>query len=874
MSVSSYAAVFDDNVVFTLAGYGIIDLDKQDADITRGEFATIVAKLLGFGENFRSNDVLTSYIDVASDYEHASDIELLTQIGLLNGVEKNRFEPKAPLKYEQAIKVLVDATGYGDIAERSGGWFNGYLSVALQNNMLGGVELKNPFTRRDLYRLVYNALDVRLLNEAFISNKAGTLVKSDDTLADVAANGAGDRVFKHSGIITANSFTYTTSPYPDLEEDEVAIYNTTVGDSFFYKVGKTDAESLVGCAVDFYAREKDGVYELLSVKTAVSNEAINVPAYNLGTKAGNEFSYTNEQGKRQKIVLDNSQLKVVYNGTRVISPADSLYEIHDGYITFINNDEDKAFDVVMIWSYENAIATSFDGERFTFSNDTKFDNQLSLFVDYDDKAVKMVVTDKEGNSVDNFQEERTVSIFKDLNSTRYTVKVSDIKQEGAFDSFDDEYISFNGEDYRISNTIGNNIRLGKTYDIYINYEDKISFVKESDEKNYAYILTSEQVNRKVSAKLVIPGKVDAGVEKNEEDMTDTATVPYLILQNSSVCVFEFADKVKCEGEKYSGSALLDLISQSDMRVIRYTLNEDGEIKEIAPLVKKGGNVSERYKYSVWDRVFGGTSVEAESGFALDSETKVVCIPVDTDNNIRVDASDEDFMLRINITEANNKFGYRVEGYDYDEETKKVRFLLIHSDMDSEYIGNINVFATRASIVTGSRFVLNSDTDEYEQELSVISGKELKTLKINTCSSANAAIERLQKGDLICYTSNNNELLQNVSVIENISSLRSEFERSDIISSRGRTFGTVTDISYGEVDTDKYRLYTKLMVSVNGSTPRMFVIPDTNTPPIYVYNRDDGSVQSASIKDVRPGSDQVYIFERSSDSLVRAIVLVR
>ena len=37
----------------------------------------------------------------------------------------------------------------------------------------------------------------------------------------------------------------------------------------------------------------------------------------------------------------------------------------------------------MVWEYENAIAESFDGERFNFAFDALFNNQVSLFVDND-----------------------------------------------------------------------------------------------------------------------------------------------------------------------------------------------------------------------------------------------------------------------------------------------------------------------------------------------------------------------------------------------------------------------------------------------------------------------------------------------------------
>ena len=65
------------------------------------------------------------------------------------------FAPDAFLTYEQALKVMVVITGYGDIANTNGGWIGGYLTVASRNSMLGGVSLQNPFSRADLYRLVH-----------------------------------------------------------------------------------------------------------------------------------------------------------------------------------------------------------------------------------------------------------------------------------------------------------------------------------------------------------------------------------------------------------------------------------------------------------------------------------------------------------------------------------------------------------------------------------------------------------------------------------------------------------------------------------------------------------------------------------------------
>ena len=197
---TAFAAEVNENVIHTLAGYGIIDADApMDIQITRGEFAHIVVKLLGYTSNDASAEI--HYWDVPADYKYASDIALLTQIGILNGVTENLFAPDDFLTYEQAVKVMVVITGYGDIADRNGGWIGGYITVASRNSMLGGVNRSNPFSRADLYMLIYNTLDVKLINETISTGSGSELVKSEETLRDRLANTTEYQIYKHKGVM-------------------------------------------------------------------------------------------------------------------------------------------------------------------------------------------------------------------------------------------------------------------------------------------------------------------------------------------------------------------------------------------------------------------------------------------------------------------------------------------------------------------------------------------------------------------------------------------------------------------------------------------------------------------------------------------------
>ncbi len=872
----SQAAPNDNNVLYTLAGYGIIDADTQHdlgTPVTRGEFASIVTRLMCI-HNSASEFAQTPYWDVPGDYKYAGDISVLTSIGIMNGYSETKFAPNDYVTYEQALKVLILITGYGDIALKNGGWPDGYIRQASRNKMLGGVRAVNPFTRENLYKLIYNTLDVPLVDRV-ITVGGGNLEKTDDTLRNQIAGKTEYELYRHKGVISANSFTYTSAPYSDLYDDEVVIDNRTVGGNYIYNIGNTNAFDLVGCEVEFYARKTDWGYELLSVKPTVNNNIVEVDSTDFGNKNGYKISY--KDGNSNEDLTMDTNFRVVYNGNRVMNPAEDIFEIEDGYITFIDNDYDNDFELALIWEYENAIATSFDGTRIDFANDAQFRGLTSLAVDPENDDIKIIITDKAGKSVESFDSEQVVSIFTNTNRTRYRVIASDEIIEGTITSMSEEEYTIQEKNYKPSASLGS-VSLGKNYKFYINYQGKIAFATEQGEVNYGYIMEYGKVNglhSRVEAKIILPGKVDAGVETNDEDVTDTSAVPYLILQNDSVQYFNFAEKVRCNGSRYSGSELLSLLGSDGMQAISYKLNADGEIKEIAPLEKCGGDITKRYQYDVYYRVFGGTTVDQTSGFAINSDTVAVCVPADDENNINYDASDEDLNVKINITVANNEVGYRVEGYDYDPVTKKAQFLVTFATMDSTSVRDIDAFGSKASIVTSAKYVLDSETDEYVKMVEVLQGGSLKTLIPMEITNDNTIIERLKVGDLITYSTNKNDFLENAYIIQSIPNIMGSANYEHVSGNIRRSLGRVGKIEFDEVDTYNRALITKIeFYTDNSGYPRVLNVKQNNTPPVYLYDSKEDRYEAAALKDIIPESDKIFVFERNGDALIRAIVIIR
>ena len=87
------------------------------------------------------------------------------------------------------------------------------------------------------------------------------------------------------------------------------------------------------------------------------------------------------------------------------------------------------------------------------------------------------------------------------------------------------------------------------------------------------------------------------------------------------------------------------------------------------------------------------------------------------------------------------------------------------------------------------------------------------------------------------------------------------------------FGKVENLQYELVDTVKKRLYTEMELNT-GSGAMLMEIPNINTPPIYIYNKESGDVTAGSYKDIRPFGDDAFIFKPKGSTNIRVIVIVR
>lgn len=120
--------------VEVLAELGVLQGDNTgnfnpNSSITRAETAAIICRLLGVEEQAKTR-IDSVFTDVPSSHWAVGYIAEVVKLGIVNGYGNKMFGPSDPVTQQQMIKMLVCAWGYEYDAENLGGWPNGYIQVA------------------------------------------------------------------------------------------------------------------------------------------------------------------------------------------------------------------------------------------------------------------------------------------------------------------------------------------------------------------------------------------------------------------------------------------------------------------------------------------------------------------------------------------------------------------------------------------------------------------------------------------------------------------------------------------------------------------------------------------------------------------------
>ncbi len=360
---------------------------NPDNTITRAEFAAVVCRALGLEGSAASAKGATMFTDVAADHWASGYINLASQQGIVNGKGNGIFDPEGNVTYAEAVKMLVVAIGYEPMAATKGGYPAGYLSVANSTKMTAGVAGASDVAalRSTVAMLTANALEIPVMDQtAYGSETKYEPLDDYDNYTSLLTN---MDVYKATGIITdvnlidgefdldikepSDDFAFGwTNGYANAKDgngnydyltaeigtSNVADYKLESVDVYVQKSGRNDYVALIAVP--------SGIGETLTIN-ATDLEAT-AATTSTSAKSTLEYYETVDADKTTKIYVEANPKILVNNVPTTVHNDANLTTVLKGYeaeITFIENTDDKYFDIIDIKIFEHAIVKEVNVDR-------------------------------------------------------------------------------------------------------------------------------------------------------------------------------------------------------------------------------------------------------------------------------------------------------------------------------------------------------------------------------------------------------------------------------------------------------------------------------------------------------------------------------
>jgi len=245
-----------------LSGYpdGTFGADKT---ITRAEMAAIVCRMIDREADADDEKGKTDFDDVSANHWASGYINIATEEGIINGDGNGKFRPEDNVKYEEAIKMVVCALGYGeDVEINSNDWSKGYIGIAEENGISNDLKGEKGIlsTRGEVALMVYNGMGI----------DAEDLEDDEDNEveAPTASLAAG---------------MYTTTQYVSLKTktEDAVIYYTLNGKAPSVKSAKykKSIELENSCTLRAIAVKGDAVSEEISVSYIIKRPSLSTKKY-------------------------------------------------------------------------------------------------------------------------------------------------------------------------------------------------------------------------------------------------------------------------------------------------------------------------------------------------------------------------------------------------------------------------------------------------------------------------------------------------------------------------------------------------------------------------------------------------------------------
>lgn len=875
MSMPSFADEAEDIYAY-LSSLGIMVGDetgdfREEDTLTRAEFSAIAARLL------RVPDIKQAQIfeDVPSDHWANGYISQMYKMGMINGTGNGNFSPDSPVTYEQAIKILVNVLGYGEEAEKKGGYPSGYIGVGVSLRLNSDLSIKGEnLIRSEIAQMVYNTLQANPLT----SYGTPDYSKENRTLGQIISSSMD--VVRIAGIVTQTHKASLVSTKPSLIKGEATIDAILI---------HTDTDLKVGYYAEIYAEKTRGRINLVNVNYPEGRNNVTVANAKGASLASGIFTYIDEEDKERKLRVGSADY--MYNGRKTAG----FISIADGTYTLIDNNLDNIIDVVYIDEPESFVVNRVNKAKsmvyFDRSVIFRGRNGINLDLEDDEKIISLKNKDGVDLTVSDIEAGNAITIKQSTDGSYIEAVVSSDALEGEIEEISDKGFVINGNEYEVAYAKGidysSKFSLTDTGVFTLDCFGRLVGIDEAEKSSdflYAYCMDAQEVTG-LEASIWLKTIYASAPLKEVNVKDDTEEISYKF-QNNDPEDFRLAKKLKLNGTPCDDTDVD--YSRLKNSFVAFKTNSNGEIKELYYESLTGrGRI--QYDFNAKIMSFGGEN--DTRGYMTDKNTTFVLIP----ETVR---TTEDYMVEVTIKQKTTQKVYGTVFFADDEyesvELQPVDILMIKSDLMNSSEPVTFTDDDSVCIVGSVRSASGSIRDDEGAEvykITLLDGTELKEEVTASHGRAFDIASTLRKGDLIRYKKDGFGRINNIEKICSLNGLKDNTGKyvydNNIRLGNGKEarFGIVYKTMINSFDHSSNKLVDKLNLSYEqdgsytlDSSDEIKISRDGDVP-VYLYNLTTGWIEPGNLEDAVASmyasaevSSKVYIYYRQPDAPTAVVII--
>lgn len=531
-----------------LSAFNIIELSddlQQDAYVTRGEFAKYLSSAMQI-----MPDNKTGFTDVFD--EHLKAVSALEKYNIVYG-NGNEFRPDDMITTCDAAVMIMRALGYEQLAQMSGGYPGGYLSLAESEGIFDGIDtaIYDYATSETIMRMLCNMLEANIYVVELSGSK--TTYEQGKTFMEQYYE-----AYETTGILQGNNELNINGSQAARNKDSVVLdYNEYTS--------KIDLSEYLGYNLKIYYTSTDGENTIIYAEEAKKNKAEVVSGYDIENFDLNNYVLEYENETKMK------KLKF-YNGTTFILNGEFVTDIDnteiipkDGKVKAVDNNGDGKIDVFFINKYEYAVAGSI-----SLNKEFIIDDITNKKIMLDDDDVKIT---KDGEKIDlkDITEDSLLEMMYGKNGEIKEIHVYE-KNTGICSGFGYEDVAIDGEKSDFSKFYLEKKEAKKTEDIVVG--NAVTYWKNSAGR---IVWLTCDTNEKLVYAYLIRAYMDDDGERG---------IFKVFASNGEVERITAAEKIKLNEIKVDGadvtkrSEFLDDYGNTKRQLIMYSKNSRGEMNRL------------------------------------------------------------------------------------------------------------------------------------------------------------------------------------------------------------------------------------------------------------------------------------------------------